>query len=112
MKKYIFIITLASIVTACTNQLVKPFEQSKGIHTQAEIVSNNVLIIFYDQRVGKQPLIKAIQRYQAETVYEYENMNGFAIRIPKGKNIEHAEAFFKEVEGVLSVERDQIMQLH
>jgi hypothetical protein len=38
-------------------------------------------------------------------------MNSISITIPDGTKIEDAIEYFNKVEGVLTVERDQIMQL-
>ena len=73
--------------------------------------SPNTLIIMYDAEVGKEPLLAAIKEYQAEILYDYSIIPGMAIRIPEGANIHVAMAFFKKVEGVVSVERDQIIRL-
>jgi len=70
--------------------------------------TSNTLIIMYDEAVGKEPLKRAFGEYGAEIIYEYGIINGFAIRIPDGKDIKEAMAFFKKVDGVLSVERDHI----
>lgn len=83
--------------------------ESKAI--AEEMYSPNTLIIMYDTEIGKGPLLKAIQEYQAEIIYDYSIIPGMAIRIPDGANIHVAMAYFKKVEGVVSVERDQIIRL-
>lgn len=76
-----------------------------------DMYSPNTLIIMYDTEVGKEPLLEAIKEYQAEILYDYSIIPGMAIRIPDGANIHVALAYFKEVKGVVSVERDQIIRL-
>lgn len=76
-----------------------------------EMYSPSTLIIMYDAEVGKEPLLKAVEGYAAEIIYDYSIIPGIAIRIPEGTDIHKAIAFFKEVEGVVSVERDQIYRL-
>lgn len=76
-----------------------------------DMCSPNTLIIMYDTEVGKEPLLVAIKEYQAEIIYDYSIIPGMAIRIPDDANIHVAIAFFKKVEGVFSVERDQIIRL-
>lgn len=73
---------------------------------------NRVLIIFYDAGVGKQALLKGVAQYGAEIVYQYDNLNGIAVRIPTRQNMADAMAYFEKIQGVLSVQRDQKMQLH
>lgn len=70
-----------------------------------------VLIVMYDEEVGKEPLKYAINEYGAEVIYEYNIIKGFAIRIPENNNLEEAIKYFKEVEGVLSVEKDRLHHL-
>ena len=76
-----------------------------------DMYSPNTLIIMYDAEIGKEPLLAAIKQYQAEIIYDYSIIPGMAIRIPDGANIHVAMAWFKKVEGVVSVERDQIIRL-
>ena len=70
-----------------------------------------VLIVLYDGEVGKEPLKYAINEYGAEVLYEYNILKGFAIRIPADDNIEDAIKYFREVEGVISVEKDKMLHL-
>lgn len=64
-----------------------------------------------DEEVGKEPLRKAVEKYGATIVYDYNIVSGMAIRIPDGGDIHKAMAYFKNVEGVVSVERDRIRRL-
>ena len=73
--------------------------------------SPNTLIIMYDEAVGKEPLLEAIETYGAEVKYDYSLIPGMAIRIPDGKDIHDAITFFRKVKGVTSVERDRIIRL-
>lgn len=73
--------------------------------------SPNTLIIMYDEAVGKEPLLEAIETYGAEVKYDYSLIPGMAIRIPDGKDIHDAITFFRKVRGVTSVERDRIIRL-
>ena len=69
------------------------------------------LIIMYDEKTGKGPLLKAIKDYNAEIIYDYDIIPGMAIMIPEGNNIKEAIKYFKAVKGVVSVERDRIIRL-
>ena len=73
--------------------------------------SPNTLIIMYDEAVGKEPLLEAIETYGAEVKYDYSLIPGMAIRFPDGKDIHDAIIFFRKVRGVTSVERDRIIRL-
>ena len=71
----------------------------------------DTLIISYDVAIGKEPLLAAIEQYNATILYEYNIINAVAIRIPEGTDIEDAIEFFSAVEGVIMVNRDQIYQI-
>ena len=73
--------------------------------------SPSTLIIFYDAEIGKEPLLKAIEEYHAQIIYDLKMMNSITIKIPEGTNIEDAIKYFNKTQGVLQVNRDSIMQL-
>ena len=73
--------------------------------------SPSTLIIFYDAEIGKEPLLEAIKKYEAQVIYDLKLMNSITIKIPEGSNIEVAIQYFNNIKGVLQVNRDSIMQL-
>ena len=73
--------------------------------------SEHSLIIFFDPSIGKDALLAAIEEYGATIIYEYRNISGVSIRIPQGTFIGDAIEFFKNVDGVIAVRRDQIIHL-
>ena len=73
--------------------------------------SPSTLIIFYDAEIGKEPLLKAIEEYHSQIIYDLKMMNSITIKIPEGTNIEDAIKYFNKTQGVLQVNRDSIMQL-
>ena len=73
--------------------------------------SPNVLIIFYDVKIGKEPLLKAIEDYHATVIYDLKIMKSISIKIPENTKIEDAIDYFQKVEGVLTVNRDAICHL-
>ena len=76
-----------------------------------EFVSPTNLIIMYDVEVGKEALMQAVKDYGAELLYDYSIIPGIAIKIPEGKQILEAIAYFNQVKGVTAVERDHIYHL-
>jgi hypothetical protein len=74
--------------------------------------SSSRLIIMVDTAVGKKPLLKAIRKYGAELKWDYKIIPGVAILKPARKTIEETMEYFRKVEGVISVERDELMHLH
>ncbi|WP_155941862.1 hypothetical protein [Prevotella sp. AGR2160] len=61
--------------------------------------------------MGKQPLLKAVKAFKGDLVYDYQNFNGIAVTMPEGTDMDKAIDKFKKVKGVLTVERDRVMQL-
>ena len=76
-----------------------------------ESVSQTNLIIMYDAEIGKETLLQAVKDYGAELLYDYRIISGIAIKIPEGKHILEAIAYFSKVKGVTAVERDRIYHL-
>ena len=74
-------------------------------------VSPTNLIIIYDAEVGKDALLQAVKDYGAELLYDYRIISGIAIKIPEGKHILEAIAYFSKVRGVTAIERDRIYHL-
>ena len=76
-----------------------------------EMFSPNTLIVMYDTDIGKEPLVEAVKTMNAEIIYDYRIIPGMAVRIPDGTDIRKAMVYFKDVKGVVSVERDRITRL-
>ncbi len=73
--------------------------------------SPNVFLVMYDKEVGKEPLLKAIKDSKCEIVYDYNSINGMALKKPEGKSLEETMHYFRSVKGVLTVEYDHIIRL-
>lgn len=84
----------------------EPFIEDNGMR-----YSSTTLIIIVDEEIGKEALLQAIEAYGAELKYNYRIIPGVAIRKPDDKTLEETMEYFKKVKGVISVERDGIMQL-
>ncbi|ORX75249.1 hypothetical protein BCR32DRAFT_329881 [Anaeromyces robustus] len=83
-----------------------PQEKTKG-----PSYSPTTLIIYVSGENGKEPLKRTIEEYKAEILYDYQNFNSIAVKIPSDKTIEESIEYFENVEGVIMVNRDQINQL-
>ena len=81
------------------------------LREDVEFVSPTNLIIMYAKEIGKSHLLKAVSKYGAEILYEYNIIPGIAIKIPEGKDINQAIDFFSGIKGVTAVERDHIYHL-
>jgi hypothetical protein len=115
--KWILLLFLVFVSTQCkTMKQTKeskttPITYTEESNDAKQRFSQHTLIIFYDQEIGSDYLMKAIKVYGASIIYKYQNFNGMAISIPKGKKLEEAIAYFQKIKGVLSVNKDQIYKL-
>ena len=73
--------------------------------------SPNVFLVMYDAEIGKEPLLKAIKEYKVEIIYDYNIINGMALKKPDSKSLEETMQYFKEVKGVTHVEYDHFYRL-
>ena len=99
------------LLTSCkTKQAV---ELSAPIHSHQveQEHSSNVFLVMYDEKVGKAPLQKAVKAYKCEVIYDYNIINGMALKKPDDKTLEETTQYFKGVKGVLTVEYDHIIRL-
>ncbi|MFC2389515.1 MAG: hypothetical protein ACFNNL_07425 [Kingella oralis] len=115
MTRLLMTAALALSLAACQSPAaptpVAPASSPAQKPAHAARENTNVLIIFVEQGKGDAGVAAVIQ-YGAEVVYRYQMINGIAIRVPAGKNVDAAMAHFERVRGVLQVQRDQVMQLH
>ncbi len=72
----------------------------------------NKLIIYYDTSVGNGYLLEKIKEYKATVNYDYKTIHAIAISIPEDKKIEDAEQYFKNVKGVIQVNKNYINQVN
>lgn len=77
-----------------------------------DATSRFTLIIFYDKIVGNKPLLRAVKKYNANLLYVYKNFNGVAISLPSSIKEATAINYFKQIKGVLSVQRDKQLKLN
>ena len=103
----IALIALTSCKTKQTVELSAPIES----HKYEPEHSPNVFLVMYDEKVGKEPLQKAIKEYRCEIVYDYSIINGMALKKPEDKTLEETMQYFKKVKGVTNVEYDKIYHL-
>lgn len=72
---------------------------------------NENLIIYYEPESGNERLLEAAKKYGSEVLYVYRNINGIAVTVPKGKSVSDALKYYTGIKGVLSVTKDEKMQL-
>jgi len=97
------------------NEVTEPIKLNPSLppyrRPPKEMFSPSTLIILYDASVGKKPLLKAVKKLKAEVIYDYKMINGIAIRIADGTDIEETRRQLMKVKGVVRVNRDRVMQL-
>lgn len=114
MKSIIIIAT--SIITAISMTTCKSTKEVQ-IDTPAvaqqpqQQAQTRTLIVTCDSEADTETLLKAAKEYGAEVIYTYESVNGFALRIPEGKDIKAAIEYFRVIKGVNSVTRDRTYKL-
>lgn len=107
------IFILAVLITLASCAVPQPPARQVPERLSDEVMADNrVLIIFHDTATGNQPLLAAVNQYGAELVYQYRTLNGIAIRVPSGMDMQQAVEYFSRVPGVLQVSRDQVVHLH
>jgi len=103
----IALIALTSCKTKQAVEVSAPIES----HKYEPEHSPNIFLVMYDKEIGKEPLQKAIEEYKCEVIYDYNIINGMALKKPKNKTLEETMQFFKNVSGVTNVEYDHIIRL-
>lgn len=97
----IIILAFAIILPSCRTTKV----------VQVETPGEN-LIIYYDPKAGNETLLNAAKIYGSDVLYVYKIINGIAVTVPKNKSVSDAIKFYEKIPGVLSVNKDQKLQLN
>ena len=98
----ILIVQIALVLlTSCRTK--QTFELSAPIqgHKYEPEHSPNVFLVMYDEKVGKEPLLKSIKVYGVEIIYDYGIINGMALKKPDNKTLEET----MQLKGVNSIKR-------
>ena len=111
MKRAIIILMSAAAMILTASTCKQEYLELQPMELGDEFYAPDRLLIMYDEEIGKEPLLAAIEEYKAEIIYDYSIIPGMAIKIPEGADIHEAMEYFKKVKGVVSVERDQIIRL-
>lgn len=113
MKQLLYIFAFLSFISCGTSKKVTQSLEPQIIidEDRFQDYAPDRLIIMYDEKTGKEPLLKALKDYNAEIIYDYDIIPGMAVKIPEGSDIKDAIKYFRAVKGVVSVERDRIIRL-
>ena len=117
----IILISLFTITSCKTKQVVEtstPIQENRS-EISAPIIAKRYeqehspdrFLVTYDEKVGKDPLLKAIEKYNCEIIYDYKIISGMALKKPEDKTLEETMDYFRKVKGVKSVEYDNIIRL-
>ncbi len=116
MKHWLIILSALAVTLSCgsgkkavTDESV--VENVPLVTPEDGLYSPDTLIILCDGDEAKAKVREVILAYGAEIKYDYSIICGFAIKIPEGKTIAESMEYFKNVPGIISVERDQIIHL-
>lgn len=110
MMKYLTLFASALCLIACGKPPSTAIQQG-AVSQQAQ--ESQVFIIFYDKtQTNTKQLVEQGRKWHVELVYDYRNLNGLAIRIPNKNDVESVKEAYRKMKGVLSIEKDQINQLH
>ena len=108
----ILIVQIAIVfLTSCRSKQTVELSASIESHKYEPEHSPNVFLVMYDEKVGKAPLQKAVKAYKCEVIYDYNIINGMALKKPDEKTLEETMQYFKGVKGVLTVEYDHVIRL-
>lgn len=90
-----------------------PADEARGERAglSADDYAPHTLIVWYDDSVGKQPLLDAAKAMHCEVIYDYRTFNGVALRLPDNLPIDEGISRLQKVEGVLQVNRDRVYHL-
>lgn len=103
MVKQLFVIlvlTISLALSSCT-----------ATRSVQDNTTTENLIIYYSPGNGNSELLSAAKKYGSKILYVYKNINGIAVTVPKDKTVQEAMKYYEKVNGVLSVIKDQKMQL-
>lgn len=101
--KHVFLILMLTTVLAlfsCT-----------ATRSVQDNTTTEILIIYYSPDNGNKELLSAAKKYGSKILYVYKNINGIAVTVPKGKTVPDAMKYYEKVNGVLSVSKDEKIQL-
>ncbi len=104
---------LAAALPACagtTPEVVRPAPPAPDAADSLPQPHN--LIVFFNEAKDRTLLLAAARAYGAEVLYDYQNLNAVALKIPPHKSLDEAEHHFAALAGVVGVNRDQSHRLH
>ncbi|MDO4897091.1 MAG: hypothetical protein Q3971_06985 [Moraxella sp.] len=105
MKHLLMLLLL--LLTACVNASQK---SPTSNHQITQIAQSDVFIIYFEKD-KKEHLIKAIDDYQDDIIYDDKNINGLTVKI-KADDIHQKIQAYQKIDGVLQITKSKILRLH
>ena len=99
------------LMTSCKTKQTVELPAPVQVHQYEPEHSPNVFLVMYDKEIGKETLLKAIKEYKCEIIYDYDIINGMALKKPEDRTLEETMQYFRLVKGVTTVEYDHIIRL-
>ena len=75
------------LLTSCKTKQAVELSDPIHSHQVEQEHSPNVFLVMYDEKVGKAPLQKAGKAYKCEDIYDYNIINGRALKKPDDKTL-------------------------
>ncbi|MBR6026835.1 MAG: hypothetical protein IK065_04475 [Neisseriaceae bacterium] len=111
MKKSIYLFLVLLALNACIYQEISSTPVAKiSSKNSTDNVSNNVLHINYDAKIGNQYILDAVKKYSATVIRTTPTT--VSVQLPKGNNVDHAANHFKKVKGVQSIDWEKVYRIH
>ena len=108
MRTWIVLSLLGVVLVGCVPREAVAMRPGSG---ECQPVTSRVLIVYYDAQVGSSALEAAVKRAGCQVLYRYAVLHGMAVRAPERADVERLIRRLQRVRGVLSVQRDQLLQL-
>lgn len=104
---------LAASLAACSGTAPEAIRPAPPAPDAADSLPQpHNLIVFFNEAKDRTLLLAAARAYGAEVLYDYQNLNAVALKIPPHKSLDEAERHFAALPGVLAANRDQSHRLH
>lgn len=104
---------IALLITACQTPKGNTYAQqnsTKNLADAPQPKSNNTLIVFY-QTNKKAQVVQLFAQLDAEILYDYQTMSGFAIKVNPAK-LDEIKTLLENDPNIYGVNYDNIMQLY
>ena len=107
MRTWLLLLLLGAALVGCAHREATMAVAGSG---ECQPVVSRVLIIYYSADVGSSAIEAAVKREGCQVIYRYAVLKGMAVRAPERARMDRLIHRLRRVRGVLSVQRDQLLQ--